>query len=490
MYLAFHEKLFRFYAVKELKKEGLCFSRESIEVWKTLKCAGLPEIVDILEDEETVWIVTEYIEGDTLAEYMKKGRRLSMQKAASWCIQIEHVLTWLHSQEPPVFYGDLKPDNLIVQKDRIVLVDMGSLIRRGSRGKCTGTPEYRRGEFCKDEAEDEYGFGKLMEILGEYCGSRKMRKLADQMMNSQKGSEKKKGRRICRSLRLIQNQKRIQAGLFLLTVGMLIKAGALGSEQIRQNWIKDQYENELADARFLNGKEKQETLRKLILDYPERSEGYLELLYAFQEDALFDEKEAWEYRKIWKEIPEGWEENLEQILKKNPEEYQKVAYESGITYWYYDQSIRGKQDAAQWFQKVTQIPEEVCRDTELYEKSILYGKLGQNREKWKRYDETGENEGLFLAYWEDQKQLLEKQGDQMGMTRLMLWKETLAVWKHYMVELKENGIEKQEEEELLKKMNDELARVPKQHRRMQEMKIELLADEQEVQAMIQRVYQM
>ena len=78
-----------------------------------------------------------------------------MQKAASWCIQIEHVLTWLHSQEPPVFYGDLKPDNLIVQKDRIVLVDMGSLIRRGSRGKCTGTPEYRRGEFCKDEAEDE-----------------------------------------------------------------------------------------------------------------------------------------------------------------------------------------------------------------------------------------------------------------------------------------------------------------------------------------------
>ena len=104
-------------------------------------------------------------------------------------------------------------------------------------------------------------------------------------------------------------------------------------------------------------------------------------------------------------------------------------------------------------------------------------------------DETGENEGLFLAYWEDQKQLLEKQEDQMGMTRLMLWKETLAVWKHYMVELKENGIEKQEEEELLEKMNDELTRVPKQHRRMQEMKIELLADEQEVQAMIQRVYQ-
>lgn len=489
MYLAFHEKLLRFYAVKELKKEGLCFSREGIEVWKTLKCAGLPEIVDILEDEETVWIVTEYIEGETLAEYMKKGRRLSAQKAASWCIQIEHVLTWLHSQEPPVFYGDLKPDNLIVQKDRIVLADMGSLIRKGSRGKRTGTPEYRRKEFCQDEAEDEYSFGRLMEILAEYCRSRKMRKLADQMMNSPKGGEKKKEKSICRSLRLIQSQKRIQAGLFLLTVGMLIKAGALGSEQIRQNWIKDQYQSELADARLLNGKEKQDTLKKLIMAYPERSEGYLELLYAFQEDALLDEEEAREYRKMWKEIPEGWSENLEQILQKNPEEYQKVAYESGITCWYYDQSIRGKRDAAQWFQRVTQIPEEVCRDTELYEKSILYGKLGQNREKWKRYDETGENDGLFRSYWEDQKQLLEKQDKQIGMTRLMLWKETLAVWKHYMVELKETGIGQKEEEELLEKMKSELTQLPEQHRRMQEMKTRLLIDEQEVREMIQRVYQ-
>ena len=119
--------LFRFYAVKELNKEGLCFSRESIEVWKTLRCSGLPEIVDILENEEMVWIVTEYIEGETLAEYMKKGRRLSVQKAASWCIQIEHVLTWLHSQDPPVFYGDLKPDNLIVQKERIIFLFFFSL---------------------------------------------------------------------------------------------------------------------------------------------------------------------------------------------------------------------------------------------------------------------------------------------------------------------------------------------------------------------------
>ena len=97
---------------------------------------------------------------------------------------------------------------------------------------------------------------------------------------------------------------------------------------------------------------------------------------------------------------------------------------------------------------------------------------------------------MFLSYWEDQKQLLEKQEEQIGMTRLMLWKETLAVWKHYMVELKESGIGQREEEELLEKMNSELTQVPEQHRRMQEIKGRLLADEQEVREMMQRVYQM
>ena len=59
-----------------------------------------------------------------------------------------------------------------------------------------------------------------------------------------------------------------------------------------------------------------------------------------------------------------------------------------------------------------------------------------------------------------------------------------------MVELKETGIGQKEEEELLEKMNSELEQVPEQHRRMQEIKDRLLADEQEVREMMRRVYQM
>lgn len=489
VYLAFQEKLFRFYAVKELKKEEVCFSRESIEVWKTLKCEGLPEIVDILEDTEKVWIVSEYIEGENLTEYMRKRRPLSVQQAASWCLQVERVLNWLHSQDPPVCYGDLKPDNLIVQGGRIVMVDMGSLIRKGSMGKRTGTREFSRQQCRAEEADDDYSFGKLTEILAEYCQSRQLKKLADRIRQQEKGDRLRKRRKVRRTLKWIQRQIWIQGGLFAGAIGLLLGSGLLGSERVMQNRRKEAYEAELSSIRILEGKQKRDALKTLTGMYPERAEGYLELLHMYQEDARLDEQEEQEYRKLWKEIPDGWNVTREEILKKNPEDYQRVAYESGLTYWYYDRSIQAKQYAAAWFHKITQMPEEVCASSSLYKKSFLYEKLGEEREKWKKYDETGENNGLFTAYWKNQSELLETDTGQTDMTRLMLWREILSVWKHYMVELREAGVKSEEEEEILKKMEKELTLVPEQHKRMKELQMQLQKDEQEVRQMIQRVYQ-
>ena len=95
VYLAFQEKVFRFYAVKEMEKEGICFSRESVEVWKTLHLRGLPEIVDILETQDKIYVVTEYIEGKTLQYDLEHREDLSAYLAADWCLQIIEILEYL-----------------------------------------------------------------------------------------------------------------------------------------------------------------------------------------------------------------------------------------------------------------------------------------------------------------------------------------------------------------------------------------------------------
>ena len=76
----------------------------------------------------------------------------------------------------------------------------------------------------------------------------------------------------------------------------------------------------------------------------------------------------------------------------------------------------------------------------------------------------------------------------MTMARLMLWTEMLSSWQHYMVELKEAGIQREEMEEKLFQMTEEQKTIPEGHHRMQELGEKLLQDRKEIQNMIERVY--
>ena len=86
----------------------------------------------------------------------------------------------LHSRKPAVFYGDLKPDNLMMTSTgTLYLVDFGSAVfeyqRHSYRTECKGTrgfaaPEQYRGGL--DQTSDFYCLGKTLECL---CGRGKWR---------------------------------------------------------------------------------------------------------------------------------------------------------------------------------------------------------------------------------------------------------------------------------------------------------------------------
>ena len=488
VYLAFQEKLFRFYAIKEVNKEGICFSRESVEVWKTLQCDGLPEIVDILEEKDLVWIVMEYIEGCNLQDYLRQTEKLCIWQAVDWCIQLVEVLEYLHRQEPPILYGDLKPENLIIRKDRIVMADMGSLIRQGSGGKRTGTREYTLLSLA-EETGDEYSFGKLMEILADHCQSRQLKKLSETVM--QKAQKGKTGIFKSAKSKLIKlkKQKKKEKVLLCMTVIILIWTGHTVIHQIWMENQKEEYISRISELQNQPIQKKRKQLIWLIADNPQRKEAYLELLGTFREDLEMDQEEDHMYRKLWKEIPEGRTENYEELLRKSPEDYQEVAYESGITYWYFYKGIQSRQYASVWFQKVTEMPELIGSDTDLREKSFLYKKLGEYREKWKRYDETGEREKIFSDYWQDISQLLKENENSISMVRMLLWKDALAAWQHYMVELQEEGVQRKEIEVLLQQMQEEMKYVPEGHQRMQALKKQLLEEKEQICKMMTRIYE-
>lgn len=117
---------------------------------------------------KAVYIVQDFVDGETLAEEMKR-RRYTEGEVAAMMAELLHVLVYLHGLRPPVVHRDLKPQNVIRRKDgRLALIDFGS-VRDSVKGEFGGStvagtfgymaPEQFRGDAYP--VSDLYGLGAL-----------------------------------------------------------------------------------------------------------------------------------------------------------------------------------------------------------------------------------------------------------------------------------------------------------------------------------------
>src|SRR6201987_5755390 len=85
-----------------------------------------PNIVaihDIGHDNETYYIVSELLEGESLRELLARGVP-SHRKSISYAIQIANALAAAHSRN--IAHRDLKPDNIFITRDgRVKILDFG-----------------------------------------------------------------------------------------------------------------------------------------------------------------------------------------------------------------------------------------------------------------------------------------------------------------------------------------------------------------------------
>ena len=88
---------------------------------------GTPKIEELIEEGNTLYVIEEYISGNSLEEILAKEGSFSEEKAADYILRICRILQPLHQQHPPMVHRDLKPSNLILTYDgRLVLVDFNS----------------------------------------------------------------------------------------------------------------------------------------------------------------------------------------------------------------------------------------------------------------------------------------------------------------------------------------------------------------------------
>lgn len=154
-------------AVKELPVSR----KGEAEILRRLAHPSIPGMIDFIEKEDVCYLVMEYIRGKSLGDWQRAGRIFSGREVLDYGIAAAGVLGYLHGQKPPVCYGDLKPDNLMLaESGKIYLVDFGSVVSDygGNRRICEGTRGYAAPEQYAGRVEkrsDVYALGRTLQAL-------------------------------------------------------------------------------------------------------------------------------------------------------------------------------------------------------------------------------------------------------------------------------------------------------------------------------------
>ena len=148
--------------------------RQEYDLLQGLRHPQLPRPMAYLELEGMEYLIREYVEGVSLHEQVTAQGPLSPDKVRAAALSLCQVLSYLHSQNPPVICRDVKPQNVVLDPEgRCHLIDLGAARRyrpeqQGDTvllGTQVTAPPEQFGYRQTDQRSDLYSLGVLMRFL-------------------------------------------------------------------------------------------------------------------------------------------------------------------------------------------------------------------------------------------------------------------------------------------------------------------------------------
>lgn len=188
---------------------------KEVHFLRQLNHKGLPQLHDVFVYENTICIVMELIQGETLDAYIAKHGKFSEQEVWEIGKQLAEILRYLHGQSIPVIYTDLKPGNIVFHQGNVRMVDLGGAFQQFGNEKLFyatrgyAAPELERGE--SSTRSDIYSFGRILifmltarhpflfaeeglsRILKRYGVSRSLRKMIEKCIDKEPGKRFRSG---------------------------------------------------------------------------------------------------------------------------------------------------------------------------------------------------------------------------------------------------------------------------------------------------------
>ena len=459
VYLALHIHTGLFWAVKVIRTdEENGKACHELDMMKHMNNPHLPEIIDLLREEDCVCLVMEYVRGKSLDSFLKNGAVLEEGQVLDVAQQLSEALCYLESRPNPVCHLDIKPSNLIRRADGVIkLVDFGSAWKGTAKLRGLGTdgyaaPEqYERGEDSSgpgkvpvDGRADIYALGATVYrmLSGKHysrilAGSRipgcreDLEKIVKRCLREAPEERFQTASSLCRALTGLRRKRRREkarlqilgaAALALPALAFCVYALPPSIDLTgEENW---NYERLLERAACSGEAESLDYYSRAVFLRPGESSCYLQFLESAGADGLFSGEEEQFLRQLLYTVELGQDRTNEEVLGENPSEFGKTAFRIGLSYWYgYEEE--GKRIAAGWFGRAAEagkkadIREDWVFEADLYHRmwTVTETLLGENGK-----DRTGE---MAAAYWEDQGELLNYAASLNSPDRMNLYLEAV-----------------------------------------------------------------
>ena len=492
VYLVMNEKVNKQWAIKEIVKDDFRdfeIDKKEIAMMKKLKHSHLPSIVDVIEKGSTLLIVMDYIEGRSLDDiWMEQGAQ-PMEQVVVWAQQLCDVLIYLHSQNPPIIYRDMKPGNVMLKPDgNLMLIDFGAArefkiqnlkdtISLGTRGYAA--PEQYRENNQSDARTDLYCLGVMLfqlltgESPHELCPIRTLKPELSSGLEKiiLKCTQVKKEDRYQSAEELLyaiehyweydeEYRKRKKQQLLKFMVPMImtivLAIGTVVFGFLENFTRKNNYEEYLKNAAIAGEThEKIEHYVKAINLNPQRPEAYEGILKnCILEDGKMTREESRQLKSILNAYGNGKQTN-ESVFRSHSKAYGKFAYDVGIAYFYRFEDQTNKSNAKGYFEVASDWEglneQQKQRAERLYAISNYYATIGVA-------DAAGDATITYLDYWNDltaltRGNLVELDNER---TAFVMYEEIVCQVVSRAMEFKSAGVSKNEMDHQLNTIQNHL----------------------------------
>lgn len=530
VYLAIDKNLNKPWAIKEIDRYGRDKNNEVVvasalaeaNMMKRLDHPLLPRIVDILDYPEKIFVVMDYIEGEPLNKVLAKDGPQEQLRVIDWALELCGVLGYLHSQNPPIIYRDMKPANIMLQPNgKIKLIDFGiareykeqnmeDTVSLGTKGYAA--PEQFGGKGQTDRRTDIYSLGvTLYQLLtGKNPSEPPYEIYPIRYWNPELSAGLESIIIKCTQLNPEDRFDSCEELLFALShyeeaddsyrakqkrkVGLFVTLVSLGVISLFTGLFgklmdyrlainsHDKYVNSANTA--ANDKEALDNLDKAIESYGVDVSTYEEMLSLFRNDSEFSTDEE-------TILKSRIDENEQRLSAQK--DYGQLAYDIGMLYWYFysygsdenSNSLAGHRQGASWFKKAV----EVQPEAEYVTQARIYTQIADYEDNINSYRVMGTEEGRYAEYFNNLKALYGSVDSAAEpMIKIEVYRTCLYALSENSKYFKNDGITRDEVIDFYNQLVASINTIETKSERPSELKKEVIANESIILKAIDTAY--